>query len=1305
MDNTGMVICLLKHMTGSVGASDVQSADSRSICLGYFGRADVVSVSSFREYMQIASENNASFLGTRKQLLLYMYPGYEKEVALVRDPANNELPFRPAENNLSPAFCCLSILNLSSLAKKHMQKGNQEKILSCLWEQLHHGLPSDGKSFLKCALAGSLGMEDLCVILLSDHFPTISRAIDRLRNLQDCSGNVIVDNSHSTLMMSGKDNLQGKWGTASAEIHFSLRTSSAFSYLEQIRKEIISHVDEKSVELVSRMGEHDALIRCPAAALGSYLYGSTGLLSYENEQYQKAFYQSETILCESVDKDFHPIVKMDWDLTEEDSSSDRMDHCSLRRMTSWIDERRKCIEKCLLGQDDNAGNMASSYVGMVLYRLLKDYMHIASIPFGEMLQKDLLIQLKTAVEALVLAAKEFQASKKDGRSAQKFDQQFSNIVEAVSNSMRAASQVDRLCFEEQHSNLDNIGAYHKVLLAYYGIVKDVLTLIYSIPRRKGCEQAVLIPLLSFGHTPVVCSCSYEAEYNEKPAKLICITMPYQALTNIPKYIGMLVHELFHYSAPSDRARKNETAGICLTAAAFVLFLEMLGKIVYPDGTVSRDRIFTTWTGPVLESAKVMFLTIQKNQEKQYADFLHLENADDQSLPSGIFFQTIREALIPSIDTSLSRGVKQLYCQTWLLMRDKIAALYPIESQLRALFLLDEKSTKEDASAWIEWAYDTLLPRSGKQISAYLSVYEKTLCELAPDLFDIYFVLDGESKDEQGKQYLWQIHSIRSDKFVTPERQSSQFDGNDIRIGILLDHFVFEPFDAQSCGKFSFIQRQKTIEEKLAQWFSQKGVDDVRQKDERNRVETEARISYELYQSESLFANTMLHDYFGPIIMQLDELRNNAHTKAIICKLSNFYGRYCKILDKESGVTREGTLFRLSIEIMETFQVQCSLETLFSLWKQRKEWKRELPTQSSPPDGFGYDTDDMPQFKAFHPQDLSKQVMNAYHCLCPKGGSIEIWSRGETAVNRKLLPTIMRNSATYSKDGFISGLRKVMTLAKSKILPRGEHFHPSEWLALLQHHEFSTNLLDWSENFTISLYFATKKWQEHKPGASIRDAAIYMLNPLLMNLAAEMLESKQKSEPGLPPFKSVFEKLCAYLADGKDGSLSYPIPLFANGEEYLDYEGKPRYSRYFDLNYSGNEQCYVPVAAVTPRSTDRIKAQTGTFIFFPLSAKPKEVGKNVFNYNYADLRQLHSRYFEVMKEEQEKNSKVPSPIPFLCEIILSSSHYNEFVEFVRAIGLRKFQVYPELGNLVPDIQAQAYGAYRRTIETQGSEIQQ
>ena len=663
--------------------------------------------------------------------------------------------------------------------------------------------------------------------------------------------------------------------------------------------------------------------------------------------------------------------------------------------------------------------------------------------------------------------------------------------------------------------------------------------------------------------------------------MICITMPYQALTNIPKYIGMLGHELFHYSAPSDRARKNETAGICLTAAAFVCFLELLGKIVYPDGTVSRERIFTMWPEPVLESVKVMFQTIQINQKKRYATFRHLDDSDNQSLPSVIFFKTIREALVPSIDTSRSYGVKELYCQTWLLMRNKIATLYPTESRLRALFLLDREATEEEASAWIEQAYDKLLPRSEKQIPAYLSVYEKTLCELPPDLFDISFVLDGESKDEQGKQYLWQIHSIRSDKFVTPERQTAQFDGNDIRIGILLDHFIFEPFDERNCRTFSFIQRQKTIEEKLAQWFSQEDVNDVHQKEERNRVEAEARISYNLYQTESLFANTMLCDYFIPIIWQLDQLRQNSYTSSIIHKLSNFYVRYCEILDKESGGVREDSLFKLSIEIMETFQVQCSLETLFFLWQQRKDLEGELTPRTFPPVDFGHETDDMPEFKAFHPQDLSKQVMNAYHRLCPSGKSIEIWSRGETAVNRTLLPTIMRTDDSYTKDGFISGLRKVMTLTKAKILPRGEHFHPSEWLALLQHHEFKTNLLDWSENFNTSLYFATKKWQECKQGERVRDAAIYMLNPLLMNLAAEMLEEFKKNGDDSDSFKEALKVLCTYLEYGEDCSSSYPIPLFAYGEEYRDNQGKPRYSPYFDLNYSGDER-HVPIAAVTPK---------------------------------------------------------------------------------------------------------------------------
>lgn len=129
MDEKGYVVCLLKYMMGTeTGDSESwnrQSGNAKPICFGYFGRADVVPVRRFKDYMRIASENDAEFIGSRKQLLMYSLSEELSGQIKLYDPNSapeekNCLPFRPAEGDSRPALCCLSVLKIDNDVKNRL---------------------------------------------------------------------------------------------------------------------------------------------------------------------------------------------------------------------------------------------------------------------------------------------------------------------------------------------------------------------------------------------------------------------------------------------------------------------------------------------------------------------------------------------------------------------------------------------------------------------------------------------------------------------------------------------------------------------------------------------------------------------------------------------------------------------------------------------------------------------------------------------------------------------------------------------------------------------------------------------------------------------------------------------------------------------------------------------------------------------------------------------------------------------------------------------------------------------------------
>lgn len=1295
----GYVVCLLKYMLG-VGTGDPQYWDGQSgnrkpVCLGYFGRADVVSVSRFKDYMEIASENDIEFIGSRKQLLLYPFGGeIANQIKLADRDETHGLPFRPAEEeHTRPCFCCLSILNINQSLKDRMGREGIRNIAQCLSDQIAQcAARSDGPQ-LDYAVMGLLGTEDICVILLANDFPGIAGIIEHLRSLADRkSGELLIQNSHSVLMVD----YSGKapppiWGDTRAEIHFSLKTSGGLAYLKELQRIMDERSGGQATVLESQVGEYDVALHCPASVLGAYLYGYQEKLNYINTDYRCAVYQSETILYQEITPSAFTRTEVNLpDVGEVGEEQD--EQLPLDGMAEFVSEAIRNINHMLGTQDDP--NNALRYIRLGLFRLLKDFMRIASIPFGRTFQCDLCLQFRASVNAIVFSAEQYKIAKQFGKEAKsEFDKTFSQIVNALSNSMQAASQVDRLSFEEQQSHLQNTGAYHKVLLAYYGMVKDILTLLYSIDRCDGSEQPMLIPLLSFGHTPTIFSEPHHLYYDGKPAKLICITLPYQALTNVPKHIGPLVHELFHYSSPADRELRNEAAGKFLVAVALQQFFDRAGS-ASPEGSGRAGQdAFVYYQGKFLSVVDQVYGIIRQNQSLRSAGRIPRIGAgpmdgNERALDSTEFFRTIRSALVPPSNDTTGEWVQQLYCEAWMELRQELLDEPRINGGVISLLCLDRTFSEAEARAHIKGIYQKILPDLLPAVDAHLTSYERALCEIPPDLFDISFVMHGRTNDQKTQQYLWQIHGIRCDKLYYNAQPRRESDHITTRIGVMLDYLLFGLCDADQFGPFS--ERSRLIEDKLKQWYGGDDNPSSWQKSEQNHIRSSISDDYVAYHASSLISNIMLKSYLEPIEQQINALSRKDAMVQIMQRLSDFYAQYYTALEDESEDCRATALFDLAIQIVEHYQKQPRLDELGRECYHPEPAKRaDVPVPTPEPEKTASPFIWKCEAMAYHPKDLSTQIVESYNIMMPEGSSAPLWFRGQKSAAWSLLPGVMRSKKLFSKYGFLSGMRKMLTLAKAKILPRGETFHEAEWLAFLQHNEFKTNLLDWSEDLHSALFFAIESWMGSTEGEPEEDASISVFNPVLFNLAQDMLEKhkkKENSEKSKEAFEQSLRRLGVYLKGGTDGSGQYAIPLFTRSE------GNTEYREYFDLTISNvvdKKDIRLPIAAMTPVNSERMRVQAGVFLFFDVRSKPEEKGGKL-SYEKYDLAYIQQKYFQVVSDEAESQDDFPAPRPFLYKIILNRHNWKDFSKYVRAIGIRKYKMYPEIDKLAEDITEQAFG---------------
>jgi hypothetical protein len=166
---------------------------------------------------------------------------------------------------------------------------------------------------------------------------------------------------------------------------------------------------------------------------------------------------------------------------------------------------------------------------------------------------------------------------------------------------------------------------------------------------------------------------------------------------------------------------------------------------------------------------------------------------------------------------------------------------------------------------------------------------------------------------------------------------------------------------------------------------------------------------------------------------------------------------------------------------------------------------------------------------------------------------EIWFRGQSNIDWKLIPTINRKENNLSEMDLIKRFKQNATLIIN------QHPAPSqvEWLFQMRHYSVPTRLLDWSESPLVAAYFAVDSNDE-------ADGVIWLLLPIELNKLANI-------EP------------------------DYPTSIPSFGEGVLEsYEPE----KFFAEKTSKMN----PVAFLAPRNSPRMQAQH----FLPLNNETKNL---------------------------------------------------------------------------------------------------
>lgn len=1289
MTSNGAIICFQKYTIGCqtsqvplAGAPlDTETADQYGpVCLGYFNRVDVKRIHQFRDYVKIASKHEAARACSRKQLLLRTRKGLHEQIDL-RDSADTppgELPFFSAVDEQKYAIGCCSVFSIRDGAcKKASVHNHQCRTRRELAEFLYQKIDFQrNESNFKFAIMEILGTEDLCLLVLTNRYQCISDVISQIQlfscnnvsQTQGQSPSCVIDNMHSILMVDRAHTQwipQDGWDGIQAEIRFSLRSAAGLHYLRTVEKHLTGSGflrTGESVHLAGCTGEYDAILHCPARLLADELFGKNGFFHPDNSEYRKSVYQSETFTS--------PLGISDYSGEPAQLPPD-MDCASREELNQVVDSAIQALRRCFGFKETD---IDFDYLELPIWRLLKDYWSFASFPSNNHLREDLKVQLIVSINAIV---REAELCVKAGR-VDRFLTEYDQIVDALGASMQAGSQQDRWNFGEQRSYIQNVDSYNKILRCYYGMIKDMLTLLYKIERDPAEEQPLLIPLLSFGVRPMIKSDRFHSYINGRDAELICIRLPYQALANPPKYLGVLAHEIFHYASPSQRTVRNQLMLKTLIRVALSEFISVLART--QEYTANEEYWKVFFQGD--DSDRQFFSNLV---EQTYRDLENTLQKHSGYCVSGLRLSEIGGVVLPEI-LYFSNNPSEVqnysfYYDVWVnmrkIMQNEKTMLDPadlLEDSCQVWQRIFGLEKTESAQA----VYLEIMNRVGidyvKDMNNLLYSTFKAMEECPPDIFDLETVLVGQTDNKKIEQFLWQIHGTKREFMMKNRRkapaQIAQEAGilkNEIRVSMLITSYL-----NLAPGESPVEKLMKVLED----WAPESG----KYSDSLGRVRQEfiSEFQYVNDRFEGILdENTQL---CKRVVGQMRLLAADPDCRVIMERLSEMYKRYFQILtlrqrgdSATSEQTYQNDLFALCADLIDEYQSQAPFD-IHSATSASPSTSPMAEAAGSPC------AQDCLSRLACTSADLAYAVEIACQRMKVAGDIPTLWYRGQRQEDWLTLPNIMRlkqmNSEMPQPESFESLLKDEIRWAKAHILPQGMDFSDAEWLAYLQHYEFKTSVLDFSESLYPALYFAAEDWEDRDGFLPEKNAAILVFNPILFNLAMRFLEALEGGDAA--QLNESIRQLVQYYREGTQ--FDQP-PLFAGNSI------APEYRYLFD--FANAAKGGYPRAVLVPRHCDRMDKQSGEFIYFGVGTprRKKSVDGTVrYNYDWCSLESLHETFMQKFQECKAKFGEVDF-VPFLFKIELNRHRYVGFKEHLRSVGLNKYSVYPEHDKLAFDLKKQ------------------
>lgn len=307
-------------------------------------------------------------------------------------------------------------------------------------------------------------------------------------------------------------------------------------------------------------------------------------------------------------------------------------------------------------------------------------------------------------------------------------------------------------------------------------------------------------------------------------------------------------------------------------------------------------------------------------------------------------------------------------------------------------------------------------------------------------------------------------------------------------------------------------------------------------------------------------------------------------------------------------------------------------------------------------------------------------------------SPKIWFRGHTSEKYKHVPTVMRTYKGKNRKKYPSlPIYQRSNFEEFKFradgvpeMPTGLRFTKSDYIAMMQHYGMQTNFLDWTENAFTSLYLALKYYYDKdgklNDNATDRNVTLSIFHPGLYNhVRRSSMEIVRRSDD----WKCVNNTYIKKIAQTENDYTNLIPNLSTNANEnnfdmFLlgDVKAEASFAKmdekecsvYYQAVHNSIKDTFMPIAILTSRLNPRIRTQCGCFVAYNLYAPPDmemDLADHSPNshFDYLSLETI---------QEEKKNGCI-----FLYQIIIDKNCCKEVVDWLKALGVSRENVYPEL----------------------------